>query len=57
MPPRNTPNPAARARRDLDDLITVILEKLEADNPAWAASLDRRLADARARTASRRRTP
>lgn len=57
MPPKSTPNPAARARRDLDELITAILEKLEADDPAWAATLDRRLADARARTASRSRTP
>lgn len=53
MPPKNTPNPAARARRDFDELITVILDKLEADDPAWAVKLDRRLKDARAR-ASRR---
>lgn len=53
MPPKDTPNPAARARRDLEALITVILDKLEADDPAWAASLDKRLKDARARVSRR----
>ncbi len=53
MPPRNTPNPAARARRDLDELITAILDKLETDDPAWAASIEPRLKAARARVKTR----
>ena len=57
MPPKSTPNPAASNRRDLDDLVTAILEKLEGDDPAWAASLVKRLKDARARAASRSRRP
>jgi hypothetical protein len=53
MPPKRTPSPAARARRDLDALITAILDKLEADDPAWAAKLGPALAAARQRAASR----
>lgn len=53
MPPKNTPNPAARARRDLEALITAILDKLAAEDPPWAAALDQRLKDARMRAAVR----
>ena len=53
MPPKNTPNPAARARRDLDTLITAIIDKLATDDPAWAAGLERRSKDARMRAADR----
>ena len=38
MPPRRTPNPAAAARRDLDELVTALFDKLETADPAWAAS-------------------
>ena len=51
MPPRRTPNPAAAARRDLDELVTVIFDKLETDDPAWAAGLAESLKAARRRAA------
>ncbi len=56
MPPQRTPSPAAQSRRDLDGLISAILDKLEADDPAWAATLDQRLKDARMRAAGRAAT-
>ena len=53
MPPRRTPNPAAAARRDLDELVTALFDKLETDDPAWAAGLTSALKAARARAAGR----
>ena len=51
MTVKRTPSPAAQSRRDLDGLISAILDKLETDDPAWAAALDQRLKDARIRVA------
>lgn len=51
MTAKRTPSPAAQSRRDLDKLIIAILDKLETDDPAWAAALDQRLKDARIRVA------
>ena len=53
MPPRRTPNPAAAARRDLDELVTAVLDKLATDDPAWAAGLTKALKAARKRSAAR----
>ena len=55
MPPKQTPNPAALARRDLDELVTAMLDKLAADDPAWAAGLAPELKAARMRAAARGR--
>ena len=51
MAVKRTPSPAAQSRRDLDGLISAILDKLEADDPAWAAALAQSLKNARIRVA------
>ena len=53
MPPKKTPNPAAAARRDLDELLTAIFDKLETDDPAWAAGLTLAQKAARSRVTAR----
>ena len=53
MPPKKTPNPAAAARRDLDELVTAIFDKLETDELAWAQGLTSSLKAARGRVTAR----
>ena len=57
MAPKRTPNPAAAARRDIDALITAVLDKVETDDPAWAVGLAAALKDARGRAAARAGRP
>ena len=50
---KRTINPVAQANRDLNELIIAILNKLEADDPDWAAALDQQIKDSRDRLLAR----